>query len=742
MNTLSSIALKLSSKIILKKGKDPTNVGAVIALQSELSNLGYKLSPEALEVTKTLSSAQLTNLHKDLLSALSEMVGYHRSSYQPLFKTFPEGVPSNYLEDARLVSFFYNRFFLPYKGENEAEETSGFSRLDCGCLVEESLFDKDLYGACPVCQRQNQTYNKKNSPRRQNVLGATKLKTIGLTTETDVLESLKNLLKAKTSLSETHKECLELFFVNMKSRSEEILPEVFPFKENMAVVSALLMKTKVFAEEKIETWVKTSTDVLRIATAISQGDVSLATKTKYKLGNRERRLVMSLLNSVENAKEDMLRHRSKWLRLGEYLHLGAFKKSYPKAFEAMDELRNKHRQIPTFSKATERGVMIMKETGDAQFLLSHLKTRPGELARKLDLILRTTKNDSALKTLEQGITTVASPLLLKLSKYIGTRSEKTSRRHFFLKGPDGKLHTKNEDSREVLDMELADKAQNLLRSELRRRYSVDKTPLKNVYIDPSLKKILVPSALRSAAKALSTVERGSRIKLDETTTTLRAFLYWKQPTSSNIDVDLSAIGYDKSWKMKAQLSWTGLTALGAVHSGDVRSAPNGASEFIDIPIENFLKHKIRYVAFMVNSFTGQPFKTYECFAGVMERENPGSGEIFEPKTVQNKFDLATDSTASLSMIVDLKEREIIWCDINMGKGFGRGVSSDNSQVRTLGEVLLNLQNTNPSLYDLFELHAHARGAKVHTEKKEGVKYDLVVDMDKAKDIDDIIANWI
>ena len=53
--------------------------------------------------------------------------------------------------------------------------------------------------------------------------------------------------------------------------------------------------------------------MLRLAVALSNGDVSLAMKARFKSFKRpERRLLMSLLCLVNNLEEDMLRHKEAW----------------------------------------------------------------------------------------------------------------------------------------------------------------------------------------------------------------------------------------------------------------------------------------------------------------------------------------------------------------------------------------------------------------------------------------------
>ena len=49
----------------------------------------------------------------------------------------------------------------------------------------------------------------------------------------------------------------------------------------------------------------------------------------------------------------------------------------------------------------------------------------------------------------------------------------------------------------------------------------------------------------------------------------------------------------------------------------------------------------------------------------MVRQYPGSGEVFEPSTVQDKVDITADTQISIPVILDLKERKLIWTDLSL-----------------------------------------------------------------------------
>lgn len=243
---------------------------------------------------------------------------------------------------------------------------------------------------------------------------------------------------------------------------------------------------------------------------------------------------------------------------------------------------------------------------------------------------------------------------------------------------------------------------------------------------------MVPFSQRSASRSLRTLVRGSRIALPESGDTVRFFLWWKEgevdgkPTG-RVDIDLSAVLYDAEWRYKEHLSYTNLrsAAYRACHSGDITSAPEGACEFIDIDVPSVLVYGARYVVMSVNSFSGQPFSRLpECRAGWMVREHPDSGEVFEPKTVQDRIDVASETRICIPVVLDLLERKAVWADVGLKRHprFVNNVEGSSAQMTLIGKSLTELRK--PDLYTLFLLHAGARGTPVDRESDADTVFSL------------------
>lgn len=158
-----------------------------------------------------------------------------------------------------------------------------------------------------------------------------KLRWIELGSEEDFDAIFTRFASSNGSLSDADKDILRWFAENRDV--EALLPERIPQKETLAFLVAALPDPGCLAQS-----VQTATDVLRVAVAMSEGDVSLAKPTTFRnFSKRERRFLLHCLEEVgDTCTEDMLRWKSRWIRLGERLHPGDFKKQFPKALAAFD----------------------------------------------------------------------------------------------------------------------------------------------------------------------------------------------------------------------------------------------------------------------------------------------------------------------------------------------------------------------------------------------------------------------
>ncbi|RNB52843.1 hypothetical protein EDM57_20510 [Brevibacillus gelatini] len=692
----NQIYLRRKNKLVVEKGQHELPVSYLAAALRNIECLGYTFSLELLERIRTLSEAEFFPLYSRVVTVLKEMVGASRK-YKPMYPNFPKQVMEASEGELYLLTIIhYLTLQLP---------------------VHEV---------------------KKRLP----LLRESRLKVIHLGTDEELLQTGMDLLRAKSSLSPQDKEDLAVLFAEYEGIAEA-LPKEIPHKENAAVAASILLRADKLPPRFFATYCKTATDVLRLAVALSDGDVSLATPAKFrKFSRAERRLLLRLLEACPNLAEDMLRYKGRWIRLGEILHPFEYKDRYPQAAEAFDILRN-NRRLETFNSKVELA-LARGEVHEAAHLLVQ---RPGEFARRLDHLLRLAEDGGeVLRLFAQVAPSVSTPVLLQALNHFAKREAYGKWRTFFPKGEVAKVQTIANELPQLAE-DIRASAARICREALLERFSALPS-LGKVYIDPRLQEQLVPFSQRSASKALRTIVRGSRLPIPDGST-IRFFTWWKEGLVNNVptgrvDVDLSAVLYDADWKYMEHISYTNLRSAKyrACHSGDIVQAPNGACEFIDVDIESVRKYGGRYVVMSLNSFTSQPYCDLpECYAGWMIRSEPESGEIFEPQTVQDKVDIASRSTICIPVILDLAERQVIWTDVALRSHplYVNNVEGNRSGMEWMGRALTTL--VKPTLYELFSLHAQARGTLV--ERAEDA--DTIFSMNEGitpYDLEKIMADFL
>lgn len=718
VHPLNPLSLRRRSKLIVPAGHDALPRAYVASALKNLERLGYTCSPALIARLVTLSEAALAATYGQMVTVLRKLRGAH-VAWEPMYPNFPQQVM-----EAPAAELYLNAL-LHYFG--------------------------DWVGAriLPI-------YEKEQRAPLDPSIEARELTVIDLGDEDELAALARGLIGAATSISAQDKEDLRLLLAHFSADVRAVLPVEIPHKENLAFTAALLLEHRVASDLLLTPYFRTATDVLRLAVARSGGDVSLAAPTRFRSVPRaERRLLLALVERLASPDEDLFRHRGAWLRLAERLHPGehaapdepgssSTRATYPKAAAAFARLRAGEAPL-TFNGAVERALAL----GDVPAALARLRTRPGELARRLDHLLRLASPEVAPAVLEAFAACaarVSTPVLLQVLSHFEARATPEAVRPIFPKGNAAKVLALPNTLPPLAPAQLASIVASCEQA-LRARFAL-LPPLGKVFLDPRLTSYLVPFSQRSASKALRTLVRGSRIPLPPGST-LRFFLWWKEglvagtPTG-RVDIDLTAAMYDEAFKLRGHISWTNLRSLDmrAAHSGDITSAPDGACEFIDIDLASALAQGARYIVATVFSFTRHPFCNLpECFMGWMMRSAPSSGEIFEPATVVDRVDLAADQRICVPAIFDLRARELIWTDVAHSEDPDAHVTLEQNQssLGKLVQAMTVLHKT--SLHRLWGLHADARGTRVAT----AAEADTVFAVDAGvtpRDIEQIMADYL
>lgn len=717
-NSVFSIILRRKNRVFindndmlksLSGAAGEKNKQIVATMNKNIEVFGYTMSEALFDKLVHMKAKSREVVYDILVNGLKEITGADKV-YNPMYPNFPESVMKK--DDFELyfnaiVHYWSFGTLLPYEEKEE----------------------------------------------RAPLFNTAKVKVLEAGSFNDLNDIFNNLCASKTSLSKNDVDDM-IFILNSVKVT---LPDEIPFKENAACVCRLLVDTGVDTDGSLcKKYVKTATDILRLITAMSDGDVSLAENTKFRnLKRSERRIIMNLLAGCGNAAEDMNRYAGRWIRVGEKLHPGEFAKNerYTKVVQAFGVIRNDGK-IQSFAGKVDAAVA----SGDVNAVVSLLKKRPGEFARRIDFLLRTFDKDADRKTVIMGFASVAkdvsSTVLLQVREhFINKLNGNDDMRVFFPKGNLARSYYVKNNKTETVSEDAMKMVIAVCESALVNIYG-NREFLGKVYIDEALKNYTVPFSLRSAGKTMTAVSRGSRIAIDDSAKIIRPFIWWTNTKYNIIDVDLSIAVFADDWNCLEHVSYSNLKSsrFGICHSGDITNGGpvdgEGVAEFIDLDIEKALSAGARYAVFNVYNFSNENFSKMEHAAfGFMTRNDMKIGEIFEPSTVKQRMDLASATTTCIPVIFDLKERVFVWCDMaltadHVRAGYGGiNVESNLPSVVVTCKAIVDVKK--PNLYDLFTFNATARGVITDNPDEADIRFGLDDNCDvKPSDIDVIVGKYL
>ncbi|WP_444995407.1 hypothetical protein [Aliikangiella sp. IMCC44359] len=657
---LDALVLSFDENIQFNEEHLATNQVLVSTLNAEMMRLGFVMSEALFKAAQLLKHDELVRLCNEIISILKNIKG-DDVVFRPMYPNFPVQVI-------------------------EAD----FAELYLNALMHYWSFGewKPAYEKLP----------------RQFKFESVKFRQIDLASESDLKNVFTTLLKSNDSLSDEDKSIIE-WFIEHSDETELKYPEVIPFNENKCVVAALLLKQK----KDISQLINTTSDVLRVVTYLSEGDISLAANTKFvSLPRSIRRVLVQALERVIN-EEDVGRHRRKWVKLFHNLHVGDYSK---KVYDIASKARN-NKSLESFYGHVE--YYIEKKNIDE--LVKLLVTRPGEFGRRIDKVLRiasSSEQNFIVKEFSNIVDKIPTRNLTQLLGHLNYRNSLNGKRVIFPKGMVQKAVV-IDNIAEFLDGAIRQSLIMTIQKSLVERFA-KLDSLGKVWIDLELMDCPLPTQQRSASEGLFNVARGTRLPIGDKST-LRFFIYWKGQ-----DIDLSASFHDENFNLIEYVSYTNLKSDGfkAYHSGDITSARNGACEFIDVTIDAAVKRGARYLAMNVLVFSGPRFSEHEvCYAGWMTRSEPNSNEVFNAATVEQKIDVKTNCKNIIPIMFDLVTRKAIWVDTPTSSRThwgGNNVESNIASIEEKLEAIIHSKNR-LTLYELFELHTKSRGERVNSKEE-------------------------
>ena len=664
-------------------GIDNRNLAMMV--QSELMQFGYMLSQDALNQLGHSDAADIQDFHNEVINYLKEMTGGQRD-YRPVYSGFPQQVMA--MSEFEL---WWNQLVGYYRGgtftANEWTEAKG------------TAFEHVKY------------------------------KMIEAGTEDDFKNIFTVLAKSGTSLTPADLGVIK-WFVNDYPNLE--FPEIIPFKENLCTILGLLSSIgRGFDRVKLPKL--TTTDVLRVVVYLSGGDISLPAlppqkiKTMSRNGRRfsaswdanperakfkfkkfkrsERKFILELLENSNLDTRDMKLKDGRWIRLGEILHPGEYQTEFPRTYKAFQKIRNE--KVTSWYGEVDKAFKMSFDVG-----LAKLSERPGEFLRRLDVLVRksTTKNiQSILGVLSKIGAKSSNKVLFEVYDHFEERRNPVTGRSIFIKGARQKTPLPN---LPAIPNTIVEMIQSTIFDIIKTKFA-ELPALGDCWIDEELKKIPLPTNMRSLNDSLVPTVRGQRVPFGGEKKVIRPFIHWFDEYGE-LDIDLHGFLFGDH-NNAINFGYNGIhnSTLGC-YSGDVRQRQGACAEYVDINVDAALRNGYQYFLMVAHNFQrGTLAEIKECVAGVMERDHPESNRTWLPSTIQNSMLLKGGGNMVLVAVYDLKTREYIHLDLDADKvdGFVYGSLAKNF-MEIIAPFILPPK---VSVYDLLLWHVEARGRIVSKE---------------------------
>jgi hypothetical protein len=594
----------------------PVGDGATAARQFDaaLLSVGFKASGDLLTHLSALDPGTVIDTAVTALAAVRRLVGDH-VEHNVYFKDFPANVPDTM------------EFWLGLLSNALVHADGTPIAVPLG-LAGVNLLALPGYGAYQHSYADMAAAHDDLIPADTDRVTVLHL---GGTAQAEASALYAGLAASTTPLGEDDLELLGLLAALCADGPQ---PESIPVRENRALINRVrLAHGKALLADTV-------TDVLRVACALSGGDVTLEQPTRFvSLARRDRRAFLAALDGVvagkSHALEDVAPRREEFKRLGERLHPHEYPQ-FPCAAQVFAVARGEQ-VVRSLASRVESAF----GAGDTVGAVKLLANAPGMLLRSVDRVARVANRDDAAAltdAVRAASGRTSGRVLLSLREHLDNRAALEQARIFV--GRSGRAWVEP-DHRPTIDADTVAELQAALDEELAGRMPV----VGHLVVDPAVYDVAIPLSGKGIAPGFRVMPRGSRSPIPAGH--LRFFVYWKQK-ERRTDFDLSALLLDENFASVGQLSYTSLSGYGGVHSGDITSAPNGASEFIDLDLSRV---QAAYIVPQVNVYDGEGFdEVQESFFGFMTRTAEQVGKPFEARTVRMRSDLRGTGRVALPLL--------------------------------------------------------------------------------------------
>ncbi|MEV0892379.1 hypothetical protein [Promicromonospora sp. NPDC050262] len=620
-----------------------TGDGASVARRFDavLLTSGYKASGRLLSYLGTLSPQDARLVAVQTLAVVHEALGAH-VQHNTYFQDFPHNVPDT-------LKFWVSCLRDALQEVPDADAL--FARQGKVDLL-----------ALPRYGRYQHTYEEMVAAHDAFVPALGDRRTVldvGGTLDEEAHRLYLRLAGSTTPLSDADLTALALLAQHCGGMEQ---PATVPVRSARAIVNA----THVLYGR--EPQADTVTDVLRLACALSGGDVTLETATRFRsLPRPVRRVLLGALDAVVEASPaklgDVAAHREAWKRLGERLHphehRGLSSAARVFAVARGDE------DAPSLAARVEQSLA----SGARAEALRLLAAAPGMLVRRADHLLRSAADDveatAVADALGRALPGVSGRVVLGLREHLENRRRADGRPGTARPGTGRRVFVNRHGGAWAMPDDRADLPTDALTAlalacdaEVLRRFPRPG----ELVVDPDLLDVALPLSARSRPDGAGVLPRGSRTRV--TGELLRFFVHWRQ-RATDTDLDLSCLLLNGEFTDPEHVSWTRLRAEGFVHSGDLTEAPDGATELVDA---NLSRVRRPVVVPQVHVYSGERFdQVAEGFFGFMSRDAAQAGLPFEPATVRLKSDLTGQGQVSVPAAFLRSEGgwEALWLHLNL-----------------------------------------------------------------------------
>ena len=718
--TLTRVALRYRA-VFLDINRENINMKSeasvpVMAFVTRLKENGFCVSEELLHALNAAPADRLA----EITECINDVMGV-KLNWAPLVKGW--NVPTGESLADHLITWIANIF----------GKEAGFkgTTLPCGHLIPEGTFPIERYNGCPFCGTPFETADFVYKGQ------ASKLKELRLFTIEDMKHVFASLLASTTPLDGTQKDSLEQLL------REFSLPEDanITMKETaMLVIKLLVEQNKADEASKL---LKTPTDVLRYLWYEKTGYVQIiepktlvahARKLYFHMWgpldrgadaakDMKRKLMLKYdrkaclrvalwLNAIpltaRQAAENMNPKRGMWVRMIRALRLGEY--SRKNGFDHLAEI------LDVFYKqdySTWQGrVDKARSENDADMTLALLKERPGLFARCLFASMLRFGSDKVLAAFEEVADKMPARLLLSLGNaaeaYFDPKEVRLARPITGVTHqiePNKLLALYDDEARKAMTGAVND----LYKASMARRFAIQQTEAKTIFIDPALYNIPVSVGDRSATiQDASCALMGTRFPVEGDA--VRLFLQWgKGLHAQHLDMDLSARVTLPNGQI-AECAYYNLTCVGAKHSGDIRSIPEmvGTAEYIELSLPELEAAGAVYVTFTCNAYSTGALSP-NLVVGWMDSANPmkiseEKGVAYDPSCVQHMVRISEGNLSKglVFGVLDVAKREIIWLEMPFTAQTMRGVNSESI------EALLHKLESKLSIGELLDMKAKAQ----------------------------------